>query len=539
MRMDSMQLNNKNQLIHDYRYNYENISSFFDYHPFKSYTQRVQDLQGRTFKRDELANTLHTMNKQWAAPDPTVHNIERLKDKQSVVVIGGQQAGMLTGPLYTINKIISLIHCAKEQEQKLEIPVIPVFWIAGEDHDYDEINHIFLLDNNDMTKYQSPQHIATKSPISKVQIDQEKTEKWMKKIFGTFQETDYTKELYDAVKLCLDQSTTYVDFFARLIYRLFPDEGLVLIDSDDKQLRLLESDFFVQMIQNQPRISESVYRNEELLNNLGYTTSLELERDDAHLFVHNAGERILLKRDAEGNWVGKQNEIKLTTEAMLNIAVNEPHRLSNNVITRPLMQELLFPSLAFVGGDGEIGYWAVLQNAFHAFKMNMPPILPRLSITYISRNIESLLKKHNITASQAINTGVSSVKDRWFSNQCGNEIEQTSEQLKATISQVHEPLREMAEQIRSDIGDMAHENLTRLHQNINFLKNRMIKELKEKYSQQLNQFDLINAVLYPQAGLQERVWNILPLINMYGFDFLQNILNTSFSFEEDHYISFI
>src|SRR5690625_7202150 len=110
------------------------------------------------------------MNKQWTAPDSTMKNIERLKNKQSVVVIGGQQAGIMTGPLYTINKVISLIHCAKEQEKKLNIPVIPVFWIAGEDHDYDELTHVFLMHESEMTTYKAPQHVMTKTSISNITI---------------------------------------------------------------------------------------------------------------------------------------------------------------------------------------------------------------------------------------------------------------------------------------------------------------------------------------------------------------------------------
>src|SRR5699024_1311734 len=130
--------------------NEERIFQYFDYTPFNDYEQRVRDLNHRVFNRERLADVLHIVNKQWGAPQSTHDNIEQLRKENSVVVIGGQQAGLMTGPLYTINKIISIIQFAKQQEALLQIPVIPVFWIAGEDHDYDEINHVFLLEESEI-----------------------------------------------------------------------------------------------------------------------------------------------------------------------------------------------------------------------------------------------------------------------------------------------------------------------------------------------------------------------------------------------------
>src|SRR5690625_7792273 len=132
MRIDTVNLKNKSKLISDYRKNVHQIMSYFDYSPYNDYEKRVNDLKKRTFKREQLAEVLYKMNDKWDAPHATYKNIERLTDDQSVVVIGGQQAGLLTGPLYTINKIISIIQFAKHQERELNITVIPVFWIAGD-----------------------------------------------------------------------------------------------------------------------------------------------------------------------------------------------------------------------------------------------------------------------------------------------------------------------------------------------------------------------------------------------------------------------
>src|SRR5690625_5111478 len=133
MQIDPIKLQKQNKLIKDYRNQDERIMNFFDYPLDYTYEQRASDLKEREFNREELADVLYMINRQWDAPKSTLKNIERFRSEESVVVIGGQQAGIMTGSMYTINKVISIIQLAREQEAVLNIQVIPVFWIAGED----------------------------------------------------------------------------------------------------------------------------------------------------------------------------------------------------------------------------------------------------------------------------------------------------------------------------------------------------------------------------------------------------------------------
>lgn len=539
MRIDPIQLQNKSLLINDYRDHKQKITDFFDYSPVHDYKKRIIDLQNRDFKREQLTELLYTVNKQWDAPSSTFANIDRLKDDNSVVVIGGQQAGLMTGPLYSVNKVISIIQFARKQEELLNIPVIPVFWIAGEDHDYDEINHVFLTNGERLKKHSLGQQVNEKQSISHITIDREYAYRWLDELFIELAETKYTKNLYTIVKNCLDQSTTYVDFFARLIFQLFQEEGLVLIDSGSAEMRHLESDYFVQLIEKQPEISMGVYDSFQRLAQLGYSISLDVEPNDGHLFIYDNDERILLERNESGEWIGKQNEIKLTTSELLDIAQETPELLSNNVVSRPLMQELVFPTLAFIGGLGEISYWSVLKSAFHSLGMKMPPVLPRLSFTFIDQATEKRLNKFAIDGSSAVNNGVDKHRINWLTAQNNPPIHHISEQLKQVIDDAHQPLRNMAKEIRTDLGELANRNLEYLFRDIDFLEERIYKVLEEKFESELIEFNKINLTLFPSNGLQERVWNPLLLINEHGIDFIQKLTSESCSFEEDHFLVYI
>lgn len=539
MKVDAVDLHNKSRLIRDYRANEKAIMSFFDYDAYTQYPERIKELNKRHFDRGVMTDVLHNINRHWDAPQAAINNIERLKDENSVIVIGGQQAGLLTGPMYTINKVISIIQFAKQKEKELNIPVIPVFWIAGEDHDFAEINHIFLPKQGQMEKYTHPQKVYEKKPISQIKMDQEESEKWLEELFRQLRETEYTETVYHTLKYCLKRSESYVDFFARLIHQLFDQDGLVLVDSAHSDLRKLEKDHFAGMIEAQPEIAEGVHHSLQELQQLDYSVPLDAALDEGHLFYHKEAERILLKRTSDGAWSGKQNEVRFTTEELLTIAKHHPEQLSNNVVTRPIMQELLFPTLAFIGGPGEIAYWAALKRAFHAMNIKMPPVVPRLSFTFMERSVERCMEKYALSHETVINEGAGRLKKQWLEARHDPSIEEVADSIKQKIEEVHRPLREIAAGIRPDIGDLSEKNLFYLKRNIDYLQTRMKKAAEEIYEQEISEFDLIHMSLFPMDHLQERVWNPLPWINLYSPQFIKELTGKALSFENDHYIVFI
>lgn len=539
MKIKQVTLKRKNKLMNDYQNDERKIMQYFDDHPFKSYEKRIQYLKNRTFKRKELVEALLTMNKHWGAPESTLENIERLRSDRSVVVIGGQQAGLLTGPMYTIHKIISILKFAKEQEEVLNTPVIPIFWIAGEDHDFDEINHIHLYQSEGMRKHQITQYMNRKLPISDIEIDQVKAKRWIDKLFKELHETEYTKPLYKNIQNCLAKSSTYVDFFARILFVLFDQHGIVLFDSNNSQTRQLESEYFIHLIEHQGQLAKEIFRSTATLKQEGYSLTLDVTESDAHLFYHHHGERILLQRTENGDWLGKHNEVRLTTEELISIARHNPHLLSNNVITRPLMQEMVFPTLAFIGGWGEISYWSVLKKAFHLFDLKVPPILPRLSFTFIGPKTAKIMERYNIRAEYAINYGIKQKRANWLASKYDPPIEQLAEQIKQDISDIHKPLRDIAQQMTTSINQLADRNVYYLQQEIDYLVHRMKKEIKQRYHHELNDFSMLEQILYPHGNLQERIWNPIYLLNMTDKRFISNLIEEPLSFTEDHYAIYL
>ncbi|WP_018932777.1 bacillithiol biosynthesis cysteine-adding enzyme BshC [Gracilibacillus lacisalsi] len=540
MRIESQRLDLHNKFITDYQKEVKDLLDHFDYNPYDEnvFKEREKDLKEQPFQRDALADVLHSINRRWSATEATFENIERLRDENSVVVIGGQQAGMLTGPLYTINKIVSIIALAKQQEELLGVPVLPVFWIAGEDHDFAEVNHIFLPEETELRKYPIEDHHKERTSVSNRTLNKEQTYRWLKTTFRSLKETAYTKELFQTVHDKLMKANTFVDFFASFIHEIFADTGLILIDSGDSEVRQLESAYYYEMIEKQPEISRSVYRSLQSMRTKGYHVSVDANEQDGHLFVEQEGERILLQKDGQ-NWIGKNNECLYSNQELLEIAKETPERLSNNVVTRPLMQEKLFPTLAFFAGPSEAAYWSILKDAFHSVSLKMPPVLPRVSLTLVDEKLAKVLSKYNIDPSVAIDNGVQTQKINWLSAQANSPVEEMTIQLKEAIKMGHQPLKEVTNDLTDDVSQYADKNLQLLLQQVDKLSMRIHKEFSQKYHRQLKEFDYIQMHLKPDNGLQERIWNITYFLNLYGFEWVKQINNYSFDWKKQHYIVYL
>lgn len=537
MDVQCIRLTNQSKIIQDYRDRKESILYQFQYDPYqlKSFQQRYNYLKTQTYKRDELVSLLIKQNNRWGHDESVLQNIERLKDPNSVVVIGGQQAGLLTGPLYTIHKIVSIIIQAREQEQYLKAPVIPVFWIAGEDHDFEEINHVYTYEDHQLKKNRLNEMEIKKEPVSQKKLDKNLIERWFKNVFSTYQETEWTNELYSSVNDALRKSETYVDFFARLIRQLFKNEGLVLIDSNDADLRRFEVEYFLQLIHHRDHLAKAVVNEFDEQLKRGYEIDLDVSTNDAHLFYHLKGERLLLVKNNDV-WTSKDGEVSFTKEQIVEKIKSEPENFSNNVVSRPIMQEFIFPVLSFIAGPGEVAYWSVLKGAFSAVNLQLPIVTPRMSITLLKHDHKKRLEQLNLSLESVISTGCRYNKLKWLKKQTRQPIDEMIDGIKGEFQKIHEPLQELAATIRDDVHALTKTNLKVIEQQLDFVGKRLNKAVEEKHSRTLSYYDEIDCFYYPKDGLQERIWNIYYFMNEYGLDLPQKLLEVPPNWEQDHIV---
>lgn len=535
MKLEQISLPVNNVVLADYWKKEANIHSFFTY-PFEqqSFAKRASALQKRFYKREALAGVIRSYMERFGVSEQAENHLQEL-EKGALVIVGGQQAGVLTGPLYSVYKAITVILIANEQRRLLDMPIVPIFWVAGEDHDIEEINHTYTVVNGDVQKRSYSKHSNKKTMASAMKIDQEMMEQLIIKVFKDFGETAYTEELLNEVLAVSRDSETFTDFFTSLMNRLFAKYGLLMIDSAYEPFRKLESEYFERLIEHNEEIASVVVEQEQALQQAGYGKPIEASIHNANLFYVRDGERFLLERK-DGYFVNALAHIKLSKAELLQIAKLSPEKLSNNVVTRPLMQEMTLPVLAFVGGPGELAYWATLKRAFDILELEMPIFAPRLNISIVTRKIQPLLDLHQLAFKDIVAGKVTTLKEQFIANVKNQQALSHIDEMQQALIAQYELLYARLMNDGLSLGKIIEKNKAFHIKQFDYLKNKIDEQTLQKYDVAIRQFNTIQSEILPNNEWQERMFNPYQLLNQYGPTFVDDLIQLPMEISPQHYI---
>lgn len=523
-------------LARDYVENFASVAELFDYNPYNdtSTEGRYQQLQAQHLRcnREQLIDVLRQYNERIGNTPQAFSQLERLADPRSVVVVGGQQPGIMTGPLYTVHKVITILTLAKQEEARLGVPVIPVFWIAGEDHDWDEVNHVYVATDSRIKKHTIGTRLTKKASISHIPFDSAEVRNYIDKFMDAGLRTEYTNSLRERLHHELQASSSYSDFFARLIVLLFGEEGIVLVDSADASLRSLEGEMFRAILQHNVSISDLLQEASNEVIRKGYTPQVESKHNHANLFIYKDGERVALDR-AEDHYVIRNSNDQLTQQELIDLTYTSPSSFSCNVVTRPLMQEYLFPVLAFVGGPGEISYWALYRRIFEIFGMRMPLLVPRITMSLVERHVQRLAEEHQLSFAD-LNDNIDARREQWLSEQEHSNNEHLFVHVKQEIRSLYASLRQELQAIDAQLPALSDSNLSRILDEVAYLERKTRESVERKHEAVLSQYERAKQALTPTGKPQERIYNIFSYINLYGFSWWQSFKKLPFVVNGQH-----
>jgi bacillithiol synthase len=539
MEMLNLTLPATNRFASEYMEQSPDILQFFhyQYQDAQSYEERLVELNNRSFYRKELAQHMKRYMEPFPSSQQVKKSFQKLKHEDSVVVIGGQQAGIITGPLYTIHKVISIIVLAQQKERELGVPVVPVFWIAGEDHDYIEVNHIYSEKNNKLEKFTYPGAVDGKKMISDISINKQECFTWVKQIIEMYGETEHTNGILEFVNEAIEQSNSMVDFFSHIIMELFKDFGLLIIDSGDKQLRKLEQGFLLRQLKEFRKITKSVFNQQQKQSKAGFNRTLEINENAVNIFYYDelSQSRILLEYDAETEtFLGKNEALKFSFEQLFKLVNEQPEKFSNNVVTRPLMQEWLFPTLAFIAGPGEIAYWSELKQVFEHFEMKMPPIVPRLNITLLERSIETDLNDLGFSVEEVIRDGIESQKINYINSVMDQELMNLFEQMKQDLKTKYKVIAKKTAEIDKVLNPLVEKNERLIQKQIEFIEQKITGAVEQKHTVTLKKMERVKNSLRPNNSPQERILNPMYFLNKYGLDLAKRLTTLNYQFDGTH-----
>jgi len=541
MVVHSIALPQANPLVQDYLAGKAEALQFFQYAPYDpaSFPKRLEWLRRHPCAhREQLAAGLLAYNQQIGNHEHALKQMERLGRPDTYVVIAGQQAGALTGPLYTIYKAIHLVQLAGRLSQELGVEVIPVFWIAGEDHDLEEINHLYQAAEGSIRKVKLDLRRPGKKSASMLPLEQQAVQQFVAQYFAGLTETGHTASLRALAEETGQLADTPADWFARLMARLFGKHGLVLVESSLPFVRQLEQPVFGQMVERNEAISAVLAETERQLLAAGYPAQLSLDPRSANIFLYENNERILLERDGE-QFVSRDRQQPYCRSQLLELLAGSPDKFSANVVSRPLMQEHLFPTLAFIGGPGEVAYWAYFKEYFSLMGYQLPVIVPRMSVTLLEGAIERHLAQFELNPAEVL-SGYAAWKDAWLAKV---EREEGADKLLAQFTLMRESIGHMYRGLVDDVirfdpglSELAGKNQARLLEQMDFLEDRVKRTMRQRHAVALSRLERIEQALLPEGKWQERVYNYFAYANHYGANLLDRLIACPFPHVPAHHI---
>jgi len=539
-------------LYHDYLWRYDRVASLYDYSPHlaASVPARVRELRDFDGDRVGLAAGLEEYNRSLGAPPETLSSCRRLARPGSVVVIGGQQPGVLTGPLYTFWKAVAVVQLAEAVARRLppDTPVVPVFWIGAEDHDRDEVAPVnvpapdgpavrIVYDPSEGEQGAGQPRIGrlsgegrpagsafpVRTSVGYLPAGQA-AEAFLARLEPALWRTEFTAGVMDLLRRTATASGNLGDWFGRLLLSLVGGRGLVVANPLHAGLRALESPMLRRMIQSNEAASARFAAGREKVRELGYEPQVEKDLDAANLYLYRGFERVPLRRlPAESGGLflagaGPQAE-RLTEAELLDIAARNPERLSTNVVFRPLAQDAVFPVLAYVGGPGETSYYGLYRDLYHLFGRRLPVVYPRPGVTIVEPVEARRLERCGLTAEQALDLDVlRRAKAGYLAEADPIGIDEVFGRLENSVREAYSAVSGAVTSVDPSLADLASKNLARVKGEIEWLKNKTRQRHRQNCREAVHRYEAIEAAFRPQGDYQERVWNIFSYLAKYGLD---------------------
>jgi len=386
------------QLYKDFLYDFNRVSNFYQPEGLNiaSLVPRAQKVIAQTFQRDAVADVLADQNAQAGAGELTLANIERLRQPDSVVVITGQQAGLFTGPLYTVFKALTAIKLA-EHLRSQGVNAVPMFWIAAEDHDFEEVNHARIVNREGQLVTVTYTACSPKEgkPVGHVKLCDEIGGN-IDELLAALPESEFVPRLAEDLRASYAAGTGFADAFGKMMMRLFHQFGVVLINPLDDRLKQVSRDIYSGAMSRLPEFAGRLVSASSQLEAAGYHAQVYTSNEAVPLFMLDEGRRTAMVHRDDGRFYLKNGEKSFAAEELLETINRCPNCFSPNVTLRPIVQDFLLPTVAYIGGAAEIAYFAQLRPNYSLLGRVEPVVLPRASFTLVEKRHAKTMSKYGI-----------------------------------------------------------------------------------------------------------------------------------------------
>jgi len=514
------QIPHTTKLFSDYISDFRKLQPFYSASPYGDewLNTRSAASQYDLSRRSRIADILERQNRSWGASSETLKNVARLREGASVVVTG-QQVGLFGGTAFSLYKALSALRLA-QQARDSGVDAVAVFWLATTDHDLAEINHVSIPDNKGvLQKFVSTSSGVANAPVGTVVLGSE-IEAVVNAAAELLGETDLTAALRESYR----PGEKLGDAYARLFSRLFAEWGLILLDAADPELHAVSQPIYQAAIEQAEQLDEALLARGRELEKAGYHQQVKVTAASTLLFALKNGERTPIHRKANG---GSASEFtvgaeRISREDLLKRIASSPQQFSANVLLRPVVQDYLLPTLAYVGGAAEVAYFAQVDVVYKALLGKSTPIMPRFSASIVEPKIAGLLEKYKLSLPDLFH-GPERLRETIAAKTLPSDLQQALQRANDTVDKSLAAVKAQLAQLDSTLVDSASRAEAKMHYQLQRLRARAARAELVRNEVLTRHAERLSNALYPEKGLQEREVAGIYFLSRYGNDLLQQL----------------
>jgi bacillithiol biosynthesis cysteine-adding enzyme BshC len=451
------------------------------------------------------------------------------------MAVTGQQVGLFGGPLFSLFKALTAVKLAAEATAG-GVECVPVFWLATEDHDLEEVNHIAVAGpEGALQTLSTPTTGRPDAPVGTVQFGEE--------INGVVDAAGTllgSPEAMQLLRACYRPRQTLGSSFANLFAQVFAEWGVILLDASDPELHGVAEPIYRAAIERAVELDDSLLRRGQELESAGYHQQVKVTPSSTLLFTLRDGSRVPIHRKLNGNGsvdflVGEE---RIPQGELLREITAAPEQFSANVLLRPVVQDYLLPTLAYTGGAAEVAYFAQAAVVYQALLGHVTPVVPRFSATLVEAKPQRLLERYAFTlpelfaisgqlrevlAKRALPADLQAAFDR-----AGNDVEASFAAIRGALARLDATLVEAA----GNASEKVHHQLEQLRARAARAELRQTEVLGRHA-------EVLGNLLYPNRGLQEREIAGIYFLDRQGMGFLRQILDAIQTDCLDHQVIYL
>ncbi len=511
-------------LITDYISANPALSDYFAFPPDKkSLAKVIESRKNFSVNREVLVSTLlkqyeaTVFSNNWKS-SLVFQNIQLLAKSETFTVTTGHQLNIFTGPLYFVFKILTVVRQAEELKKMFpEYHFVPVYWMATEDHDLEEIKSVNV--GGEKITWQTNQQGATGRMTT--QGFSETLDLILKK-FSASKNEEYIRSILETAYL---KNKSLANATRSMVHELFSEYGIVVLDADESDLKRQAIPVFKDDLQKHTAFKE--FKNLETFEK---KYGLQVHAREINLFYLQPNSRERIVKNGDGSYEVVNTDIRFSTEEIFSELEKSPERFSPNVILRPMYQEAVLPNLCYTGGPAEVHYWLQLKKIFEHNKVFFPLIALR-NCMMVADSINS-----KTLASLKINwkdvfEDANVIANKYFREKYSEKL--SLEDASRQLEQAYKQIKEKATAIDVTLAKHADAELVRLKKRLNATEKRMLRALKKKNETEVKTIQNMKDSLFPGGNLQERTENVFPFIAEYGMGFLNDLLKVMEMFPQN------